>query len=207
MQNVLTLETIFPVSIYTIQNIDFLQTVKNISKQFILKAETDLGFVPDVLMTENLEDPSILDFAKFIHKTSWDILSKQGYAMEYFNTQITELWCHQYQPNSYMERHIHGNNSVISGFYFLDCPENCSKVVFHDSNAAKVITSLPESDSTRLTAASIMANYGLQEGTFMFTNSWLPHSFTQNLAKTPLRFIHFNVTVTPIQQNTNVEVI
>ena len=36
----------------------------------------------------------------------------------------------------------------------------------------------------------------------MFTNSWLPHSFTKNESKKPLSFIHFNIAVQPaIQQS------
>jgi hypothetical protein len=34
----------------------------------------------------------------------------------------------------------------------------------------------------------------------MFTNSWLPHSFTKNPSKKPFKFIHFNVGVMPAPQ-------
>ena len=46
-----------------------------------------------------------------------------------------------------------------------------------------------------------MINFVPKEGQLMFTNSWLPHSFTKNQSKKPIRFIHFNIAVAQAQQN------
>jgi len=45
------------------------------------------------------------------------------------------------------------------------------------------------------TYASTMINFEAEPGTLLFTNSWLPHSFTRNASKTPSRFIHFSLGV------------
>jgi hypothetical protein len=61
-----------------------------------------------------------------------------------------------------------------------------------------------------VTHASTMINFVPKEGQLMLTNSWLPHSFTRNESKKPIRFIHFNVVVSQATQQacaTNTEVV
>jgi hypothetical protein len=120
--------------------------------------------------------------------------------MDMFSTYFTEMWTHEHHYLSSMDRHIHGNGAVISGFYFLDCPKNSSKVLFHHPNDAKVISNLPEKDINKITHASNLINFEPEDGLLMFTNACLPHSFTKNQSKKPMRFIHFNIAITPLMQ-------
>jgi hypothetical protein len=83
----------------------------------------------------------------------------------------------------------------IVGFYFLETPENCSRVVFHDPRAAKVQIDLPEQDINMATPASKMINFEPKPGMMIFANSWLMHSFTRHAANLPIKFVHFNLTV------------
>jgi len=83
----------------------------------------------------------------------------------------------------------------IVGFYFLETPENCSNVVFHDPRTAKVQINLPEQDISMATPASRMINFTPKPGMMIFSNSWLSHSFTRHAADNPIKFVHFNLTV------------
>jgi hypothetical protein len=94
-----------------------------------------------------------------------------------------------------MDQHIHANGAQLVGFYFIDTPENCSRPVLHDPRMGKVQVNLPEGNMQNVTPASNMVNFEPKPGLLMFTNSWLPHSFTRHGSDEPIRFIHFTIGV------------
>jgi uncharacterized protein (TIGR02466 family) len=193
---------LFSAPVYVIAKPEYLDSARAVSSRFIEKRKCveELNPAFPVYMTESIYiDPEISDLAKFISQTAWSILSSQGYAMEYLQTYYTEMWCQEHHSGSFVERHIHNNGSILSGFYFIDCPTDCCKVIVFDPRDAKVITSLPERDNSIATHASNSVSFTPKEGDVMFTNSWLPHSFTKNLSADPMRFIHFNIAVAPFQ--------
>jgi hypothetical protein len=65
----------------------------------------------------------------------------------------------------------------------------------HDPRPAKVQLNLPEANMNIATPASQMINFEPKPGMFIFSNAWLPHSFTRHGNKKPIRFVHFNVAV------------
>jgi uncharacterized protein (TIGR02466 family) len=191
---------LFSAPVYQIVKPEFLDVARKVSKKFISKrkCEVDLNPIYPVYMTESINfDPEMLDFANYVAQIAWNILANQGYAMDVFSTYFTEMWVQEHHHLSLMERHIHGNGAVISGFYFLDCPQKSSRVLFHHPTDAKVISNLPEKNIQEMTHASNMINFVPEEGLLMFTNAWVPHSFTKNESKKPMRFIHFNIAVMP----------
>ena len=106
---------------------------------------------------------------------------------------FSEMWCQEHYKHSAMDQHVHGAGSQMVGFYFLEAPENCSKVVFHDPRAGKPLVSWNEKDMAQATFASNAINFTPKSGMLMFTNAWLPHSFTRHEADAPIKFIHFNL--------------
>ena len=189
---------LFTCPVFIADKPEFLAVTRKVSKKFLTKRkkETELNPNYPVYMTEAINyDSEMLEFANFVAQTGWEVLSSQGYAMDMFNTYFAEMWTQEHHQNSAMDKHIHGNGVVLSGFYFLDVPKDSSRVIFHDPRDAKVITNLPEKNMTDATHASTMINFVPKEGQLMLANSWLPHSFTKNESKKPLRFIHFNIAV------------
>jgi uncharacterized protein (TIGR02466 family) len=147
-------------------------------------------------MTSNyFADPRMAQFTEFIGSTAWNILNEQGYAMQDKAVQFTEMWTQEHHKHSAMDAHVHGFGSQIVGFYFLETPEGCSNVVFHDPRAGKIQNDLPEQDMTLATPASRMINFTPKPGMMLFANSWLAHSFTRHAADLPIKFVHFNLTV------------
>jgi hypothetical protein len=58
-----------------------------------------------------------------------------------------------------------------------------------------VIVNLPEKDHSAITMGSRQIVFTPQAGTLIFTNSWLPHSFTLSYSEEPMRFVHMNLSV------------
>lgn len=194
-QDVLNSNLYFPTIIYEIEKIEFLESVSKVAEVELNKArEQKLNEIYPVHMTGNLFDKTeILPFQYYVGSTAKNLLTEQGYNIEGFETYFSELWCQEHYKHSSMEQHVHGAGSQIVGFYFLEAPENCSKVVFHDPRNAKAMISWNEKDISQATFASNAINFTPKAGLLMFTNAWLPHSFTRHEADSPIKFIHFNI--------------
>jgi uncharacterized protein (TIGR02466 family) len=188
----------FPCPIYLIDRPDFLETVASVSEESleIQRKERKLDEMYPVCMSGNYyADPRMAKFSEFVGATAWNILNEQGYAMGDKAVSFTEMWTQEHHKHSAMAQHVHGFGSQIVGFYFLETPENCSRVVFHDPRAAKVQIDLPEQDIGMASPASKMINFTPKPGLMIFANSWLAHSFTRHAADLPIKFVHFNLTV------------
>jgi uncharacterized protein (TIGR02466 family) len=188
----------FPCPIYIIERPDFLGAVNTVSEEAleIRRKEHDLNDIYPVYMTGNyFGDPRVAKFSEFVGATAWNILNEQGYAMADKAVQFTEMWTQEHHKHSAMDAHVHGYGSQIVGFYFLETPEDGSRVVFHDPRAAKVQIDLPEQDMGMATPASKMINFTPKPGMMIFANSWLSHSFTRHAADSPIKFVHFNLNV------------
>lgn len=188
----------FPCPIYVIERPDFLDTVNIVSEEAleVRRKERDLNEMYPVYMTSSyFADTRVSAFTEFVGGTAWNILSEQGYAMQDKAVKFVEMWTQEHYKHSAMDAHVHGFGSQIVGFYFLETPENCSRVVFHDPRAAKVQIDLPEQDMSMATPASRMINFTPKPGMMIFANSWLAHSFTRHAAELPIKFVHFNLTV------------
>ncbi len=191
----------FPCPIYIIERLDFLNEVNVVSEEAleVQRTERKLDDIYPVYMTGNyFGDPRMAGFSEFVGATAWNILNEQGYAMQDKAVSFTEMWTQEHYKHSAMDAHVHGFGSQIVGFYFLETPKDCSRVVFHDPRAAKVQIDLPEQDVNSATPASKAINFTPKPGMMIFANSWLSHSFTRHAADLPIKFVHFNLTV--IQQ-------
>ena len=189
----------FPSSIYTMDKPEYLEAVKKVSEEYLAKSNTnEINELYPVKMTENFAfEKGVEGFSQYILDTAWNILKSQGYKMDGLLTQFHSMWTQEHNKFSSMELHVHGQGIQLVGFYFLECPENSSRVVFHDARLGKVITSLPEENPQNATIASNMVNFIPEPGGLIFTNAHLPHSFTRNGSDEPFRFVHFNVVVLP----------
>lgn len=188
----------FPCPIYLIERPDFLEAVSAVSEEGLAVQRTEKGvneIYPVVMSGNFFADPRMVGFSEFVGATAWNILNEQGYAMQDKAVQFTEMWTQEHHKHSSMDQHVHGFGSQIVGFYFLETPENCSRLVFHDPRSAKVQIDLPEQDMNMATPASKMINFTPKPGLMIFANSWLAHSFTRHAADKPIKFVHFNLTV------------
>jgi len=193
----------FPCPIYLLDRPDFLDSVSQVSEEAleVARKTQEINELYPVVMSSNFyADQRVKEFSEFVGSTAWNILNEQGYAMQDKAVQFTEMWTQEHYKHSVMEQHVHGYGSQIVGFYFIETPENCSRVVFHDPRSAKVQIDLPEQDMTMATPASKMINFVPKPGLLVFANSWLAHSFTRHASEQPIKFVHFNVSVLQAQE-------
>lgn len=193
----------FPCPVYIIDRPDFLESVMSVSEESLAqhrKEQEGNDLYPVIMSGNYFADPRIAEFSKFVGSTAWNILSEQGYAMQDLVVSFTEMWTQEHHKHSSMEQHTHGYGSQIVGFYFLDVPENSSRILFHDPRMGKAQTELLEQDVNQVTVASRLINFEPKPGMLIFSNSWLPHSFTRHASEQPLKFVHFNLTV-QLEQN------
>lgn len=195
----------FSCPIYLIHRPEFLKAVNEVSDESLerQREKRKLDEIYPVMMSSNFyNDSRIADFTSFIGNTAWNILSEQGYFMHDKVVNFTEMWTQEHYKQSSMEQHIHGYGSQIVGFYFLEVPENSSRVVFHDPRIGKTMIDLPETNHSLATIASKMINFEPKPGLLMFANAWLAHSFTRHANDKPIKFVHFNLGVQTAEKAT-----
>lgn len=197
----------FATTAYNMEIPNFLSTVLPVANEYLSKV-TNCS-LDEAIQTENfVNDERLKDFIWIISQAAWEILNRQGYAMDNFTTITHEMWCQNYLKYSGMEQHIHSTGCQISGFYFLECPKDPPKIVVYDPRPAKVYASLPEKNTNNMTNASQAVHFIPSPGQLILTNSWLPHSINKNLSDEPFKFIHFNISAVykPSQSTDNVVV-
>jgi hypothetical protein len=193
----------FPTAVYTKSKPEFVDIVKAVSYESFAKQSKDVNEIYPVRMTHNLSgDVRLAYFSQYVLRTAWNILGQQGYANADLDTFFTGAWTQEHHKHSLMEQHVHGGMDQLVGFYFLDCPTNCSKVLFHDPRPGKVQINLPEADMSEATYGSNVINFTPEPGLLIFSNAWLPHSFGRHAANEPLTFVHFNIGVRFMQRIT-----
>lgn len=203
----LKVEYHFPCPIYLIERPDFLSSVNTLSEEALddARAKQETNEIYPVVMSGNyFADPRAAEFTEFVGATAWNILNEQGYDMQDKGISFMEMWTQEHHKHSAMDPHVHGYGAQIVGFYFLETPDNCSRVVFHDPRAAKIQIDLPEQNTSAATPASKMINFEPKPGLMIFANAWLAHSFTRHAAKNPIKFVHFTLSITPAQQTCGV---
>lgn len=202
-KSILTPEPQFASVIYTVQKPDFLSEVGSVVTELLARAKAarPLNEVYPVYMTETLSGHAkTAKLEQFIAESVWAILNDQGYMMDAFEAFVSEFWAQEHHKHSGMEQHVHPYGVAISGFYFLNAPDNGCMIEIHDPRPGKVQASLPPRDLSKVTQANNSLLIKPQPGLMVFTNAWLPHSFTRNASDQPATFIHFNVSVRPAQK-------
>ena len=193
----------FPSAVYQSMRPDFIPLANELCDEYLKKTghKSKCGDIYPADMSLGFQDyPRAAPIADYIKKTAGGILESQGFNMSFFNMRLHELWCQEHHKYSNQEEHIHGFGTQITGFYFVNCPKGGSQPMIHDPRPAKKFANLPEKNMSQATYASTMIGFRPEPGMFVFTNSWLPHSFTRNAADEPSRFIHFNLSLMPAKQ-------
>lgn len=206
--NQLEVFSYFPSTVYSIKKPEFLNTVRTVSLEALTKRRKEqpkLDPIYPLYQTDNLfGDPRMADFCNYVGATAWNILQSQGYDMNNKNVFFMEMWCQEHHRHSAMDEHVHGFGAQLVGFYFLDTPADCQRIVINDPRPAKKQINLPETNMSNVTYASNSINFVPEPGLLFYANSWLPHAFSRHASAKPMRFIHFTVgigQVPPQQQN------
>ena len=187
----------FPSSVYRLYKPEFLEDVKTVAYEYLNETKKkELDKIYPMYQTNNFyHEEKINSFTSYIAQTSWNILSSQGFDMNKKQTYFQEMWAHHYLKYGSMDYHVHSNNSHITGFYILEAPENSCQIVLHDPRPGKIQMNFGFNFHEEVFSSTDRINFKSESGMLMFTNSWLPHSFTRNASDEPFTFIHFNIGV------------
>lgn len=185
-------ELLFPSSVARASHPEFLEPARAVLTEYLAKVPTNTW---NVCQSEPMFDPRLDDLLKLIAQSSYQMLADQGYAMDRFQTSVTEFWGQEFMRNGQHIEHIHGNGAQVTGFYFTDVPENSSIPMVFDPRPGKKQINLPQAKLNEVTFASEQVLFSIKPGDLLLFNSWLGHGFTRHEADLPFRFIHFNVMV------------
>ena len=187
----------FQTPVYSFIMPEYLESARTVSTGYLVEIKNEVSVDPLYPMSQTYSfnnDDRISNLSTEIIRTCYNILDSQGYDLTNYELFFTEFWCQEHLKTSGQVRHIHGYNNVLTGFYFIDCPENSCKLVIHEPRNAKEFGDyLPEKDASVASHASQAINFAPQDGQLIITNSWLPHTFTRNGSNSPFCMIHFNV--------------
>lgn len=201
----------FETPIYIEHRPEFLDKVAPIGQMGIdlVKSSPDFEIDPiyPVIQSGPLNHPDMFDFIQYITQLAWNILNDQGYAMEKYNTFVSEVWSQQIEKHGQQFEHIHGAGSQISGFYFTSVPANSSYPRFKDPRPGKRQLELPLKNHHVMSMGKSDVMLGVQAGDIVMTNSWLEHSFVPNKSDEPFEFIHFNIITSPAVRNTSSRIV
>lgn len=189
----------FPCSIYRANLPDFLPEASNVLSEH-LELSPKADDIYPISQTGGMFDTRIQGLMDYIGNTSWLILNDQGFNMDLFHCTITELWGQRFFKHGQHVEHTHNMGSQITGFYFVEVPENSCRPLIFDPRPGKKQINLPERNMSQVSYASTQINFDIKDGDILLFNSWLGHGFTPNASNDEFRFIHFNVSVTPSPQ-------
>lgn len=184
----------FPCAIYRANLPDFLPAAKEVLDEHLKNFPAADEIYP-INQTGSMYDTRIQGLLDYIGNTSWAILNEQGFNMDLFTCTISEFWGQRFYKHGQHIEHIHNMGVQITGFYFVEVPENSSRPLIFDPRPGKKQISLPERDMTQVTQGSTQINFDVKAGDILLFNSWLGHGFTPNASDEEFRFIHFNVGV------------
>lgn len=184
----------FPTSIFRSEQPQWVSESLNFFDQAILKVIQSENLDPNqkVIQSYNLVGLGILSpVFQFFQESSQQILASQGYDMQRHNVNLTEMWAQEIKPLGFNDVHLHGN-SQVSGFYFLETPENGSYPVFYDPRYEKQMSELPHVPTEEVTYSTNAIHFNnIKPGTFLIFNSWVKHNLVINQSNQLTKCIHF----------------
>jgi len=104
---------------------------------------------------------------------------------------LEDCWINVYDRGDAQERHIH-RNSVISGIYYAQAPEDCGRLVFH-SPMSDAMLDPPKVATNEFNTHAVMIKP--EAGKMILFRSWLYHSVKPNAIEGTRVSVAFNLTM------------
>ncbi|MGF1538210.1 MAG: TIGR02466 family protein [Elainellaceae cyanobacterium] len=120
------------------------------------------------------------------------IVNELAWDLKQVTPAVISCWAMVSPKNAYSSFHHHPN-SVLSGVYYVQTPENCGDLYFHDPRAGGQILLPPVRKSTPWTTGKIRLKP--QAGLCVIFPSWFWHGVEPNLSDEIRISISFNIGV------------
>lgn len=139
-------------------------------------------------------DPVFRPVSDYLLLSAVSILQEQGYAVDQYDFYLSGLWAQEVGRGAGTNVHVH-KNSQISGWVFLEAPENGAYPIYHDTRMNKAMVELDFVQGDDVTNATSAIHFNnVQSGTVLFSNSWMQHQLTGGGSEQPTRCLHFIVS-------------
>jgi hypothetical protein len=182
----------FPAIVYRDDRPEFVEEALSTSMRALDKTRNSMFAV---LQSEHLgSDLLVQNLANYLLWSSVDTLRTQGYSVEKYDFYFQGLWAQEIQSGAGTNMHVH-RNSQISGWFFLETPENGAYPVYYDTRMNKAMSELDFAQGEEVTNATNAIHFkNIRPGTVLFSNSWMSHQLIGGVSKLPTRCIHFIVS-------------
>lgn len=138
-------------------------------------------------------DPVFRLVSDYLLLSAVGILQEQGYAVNHYDFYLSGLWAQEIRQGAGTDVHVH-KNSQISGWMFLEAPENAAYPVYYDTRMNKAMVELDFVQGGDVTNATNAIHFNnVRVGTVLFSNSWMQHRLTGGSSERPTRCLHFIV--------------
>lgn len=139
-------------------------------------------------------EPDLRELADYLLLSSVEILRSQGYAVDRYDFYISGLWAQEVGGGASTNVHVH-SNSQISGWFFMETPENGAYPVYYDTRMNKAIVELEYVPSENIENATSVINFNnMVPGSVLFANSWMQHQLVGGGSQQPTRCVHFIIS-------------
>ena len=181
----------FPAMVYRDDHPEWVEYTQSVTKKYF-DSTPNQGALSQTMSMAN--DPGLKFLTDYLLQSSVEILKSQGYAVDRYDFYLSGLWGQDVNCTGGTDIHVH-KNSQISGWLFLDVPENGSYPIYYDPRKNKEMIELDFYQGTELTNASTSVHFnGVKSGTILFANSWIQHQLTPNMSSAKTKSIHFMVS-------------
>jgi len=106
---------------------------------------------------------------------------------------INAMWACVNNKYGYNNAHVH-QNSNLTGVYYVQAPEKCGNIVFHDPRVQLNALCPPSSASSRYAAPHV--SFVPKAGRLIIFPSWLLHHVNMNLSEEERILLGFNCSYT-----------
>jgi uncharacterized protein (TIGR02466 family) len=182
----------FPAIVYRDERPDLIENILPVCLQAL-----DQVRQPGMTIVQSLHlghEPVLREVADYLLLSSVDILRSQGYSVDKYDFYLSGMWAQETGKGTGTNVHVH-KNSQISGWFFLETPENGAYPVYYDTRMNKTMVELDYVQEEEVTNATGMINFNnVVPGTVLFNNSWMNHQIVGGTTDAPTRCIHFIVS-------------
>lgn len=136
------------------------------------------------------------DFTKIIHVNVLEVATFLQWDLQQFSLNITTCWA--IVNGKFASNFVHNHpNSILSGVYYLQAPENCGGIFFSDPRPASQMLIPPVTEFSLWTFPKV--SYKPHEGTMILFPSWLLHGVEMNMSESVRISLSFNIGMSPLK--------
>jgi uncharacterized protein (TIGR02466 family) len=134
------------------------------------------------------------EFNKVILHNVSEIANFLRWDLQQFSLEITTCWAIVNGKMAYNSVHNHPN-SILSGVYYLQAPENCGGIFFSDPRPASQMLIPPVKEFNLWTFPKV--SYKPHAGMMLLFPSWLLHGVEMNMSEEFRISLSFNIGMSP----------